>query len=298
MIQVNNLSFKIDDKEILNDINLNINEGKIFGIIGPNGVGKSTLLRCLSGIYKTSEGEVKYNDENVYDNPKVKENIGFVADENTFFYNFKVKEVLKYYEYAYKNFDINRFNELNEIFKLPLNKFVFQFSKGMKMRLSLALAFSIKAKYLILDEPTSGLDPIVKNKLLKIFIDEVANNNATIIISSHHLGELERICDEVAILDEGKVSYKNSIESMKNKIKKIQVAFDKPTYEEDLNLKGIFKISKVGRVFTIITDQYDEEFRKALKKFNPLFMEEIDLSLEDIFIYKVDKEENNEKIFK
>ncbi|NFS12259.1 ABC transporter ATP-binding protein [Clostridium botulinum] len=298
MIQVNNLSFKIDDKEILNDINLNINEGKIFGIIGPNGVGKSTLLRCLSGIYKTSEGEVKYNDENVYDNPKVKENIGFVADENTFFYNFKVKEVLKYYEYAYKNFDINRFNELNEIFKLPLNKFVFQFSKGMKMRLSLALAFSIKAKYLILDEPTSGLDPIVKNKLLKIFIDEVANNNATIIISSHHLGELERICDEVAILDEGKVSYKNSIESMKNKIKKIQVAFDKPTYEEDLNLKGIFKISKVGRVFTIITDQYDEEFRKALNKFNPLFMEEIDLSLEDVFIYKVDKEENNEKIFK
>ncbi|NFG61421.1 ABC transporter ATP-binding protein [Clostridium sp. CMCC3677] len=298
MIQVSNLSFKIDDKEILKDINLNINEGKIFGIIGPNGVGKSTLLRCLSGIYKTSEGEVKYNDENVYNNPKVKKNIGFVADENTFFYNFKVKEVLRYYNYAYKNFDIDRFNELNEIFKLPLNKFVFQFSKGMKMRLSLALAFSIKAKYLILDEPTSGLDPIVKNKLLKIFIDEVANNNATIIISSHHLGELERICDEVAILDEGKVSYKNSIENMKNKIKKIQVAFDKPTYEEDLELKGVFKISKVGRVFTIITEQYDEEFIKALNKFNPLFMEEIDLSLEDIFIYKVDKEENNEKIFK
>ncbi|MBN1045298.1 MULTISPECIES: ABC transporter ATP-binding protein [Clostridium] len=298
MIQVDKLSFSIDEKEILKDINLNINEGKIFGIIGPNGVGKSTLLRCLSGIYKTSEGEVRYNDENVYDNPNIKENIGFVADENTFFYNFKVKEVLKYYKYAYKNFDIDRFNELNEIFKLPLNKFVFQFSKGMKMRLSLALAFSIKAKYLILDEPTSGLDPIVKNKLLKIFIDEVANNNATIIISSHHLGELERICDEVAILDDGKVSYKNSIENMKNKIKKIQVAFDKPTYEEDLELKGVFKISKVGRVFTIITEQYDEEFIKALNKFNPLFMEEIDLSLEDIFIYKVDKEEKNEKIFK
>ncbi|AOR23513.1 ABC transporter ATP-binding protein [Clostridium taeniosporum] len=298
MIQVNNLSFKIDEKQILKDINLNINEGKIFGIIGPNGVGKSTLLRCLNGIYKPTKGEVKYNEENVYDNPRIKENIGFVADENIFFYNFKVKEVLKYYKYAYKNFDINRFNELNEIFKLPLNKFVFQFSKGMKMRLSLALAFSIKAKYLILDEPTSGLDPIVKNKLLKIFIDEVANNNSTIIISSHHLGELERICDEVAILDEGRVTYENSIENMKNKIKKIQVAFDKPTYEEDLNLEGIFKISKVGRVFTIITEQYDKEFIKALNKFNPLFIEEIDLSLEDIFIYKVDKEDNNENIFK
>ena len=85
---------------------------------------------------------------------------------------------------------------------------------------------------------------------------------------------------------------------MKNKIKKIQVAFDKPIYEEDLNLKGIFKITRVGRVFTIITDEYDEEFVKSLKAFNPLFIEEIDLSLEDIFIYKVDKEDNNEEIFK
>lgn len=297
MIQVNNLSFNIDEKEILKDINLNISEGKIFGIIGPNGVGKSTLLRCLSGIYKPTVGEVTYESKNVYDNIGIKEKIGFVADENTFFYNFKVKEVLKYYKYAYRDFDFERFNELNEIFKLPLNKFVFQFSKGMKMRLYLALAFSIKAKYLILDEPTSGLDPIIKNKLLKIFIDEIANNNVTIIISSHHLGELERICDEVAILDEGKVSYINSIENMKNKIKKIQVAFDKPTYEEDLNLEGIVKISKVGRVFTLITDEYDDEFVKNLNKFNPLFMEEVDLSLEDIFIYKVDKEDNNEKIF-
>ncbi|GAA0076240.1 ABC transporter ATP-binding protein [Clostridium sp. CTA-5] len=298
MIQVNNLSFIIDEKEILKDVNLQIKEGKIFGIIGPNGVGKTTLLRCLSGIYKPTNGQVIYDGECVHDNPNIKERIGFVSDENIFFYSFKVSELLKYYKYSYKNFDRDRFDELNEIFKIPLNKFIFQLSKGMKMRLSLMIAFSIKAKYLILDEPTSGLDAIIKNKLLKIFVDEVAKHNITIIISSHHLGELERICDEVAILDDGKVSYENSIDDMKKKIKKIQVAFDKPTYEEDLNLKGIFKISKVGRVFTIITDDFGEEFLEALNKFNPLFIEEIDLSLEDIFIYKVDKEDNNEKIFK
>jgi ABC-2 type transport system ATP-binding protein len=160
------------------------------------------------------------------------------------------------------------------------------------------LAFSIHAKYLILDEPTSGLDAILKNKLLKIFADEVFENGITIIISSHHLNELERICDDVAILDKGIVTYENSVENMKNKIKKIQVAFDEPVYEEDLKLKGIFRISRVGRVFTIITDEYDEEFIKSLEKFKPLFIEEIDLSLEDIFIYKVDKEDNDEKIFK
>ena len=159
------------------------------------------------------------------------------------------------------------------------------------MRLSIMLAFSIHAKYLILDEPTSGLDAILKNKLLKIFADEVYDNNTTIIISSHHLNELERICDDVAILDNGSISYENSLENMKNKIKKIQIAFDEPVYEEDLNLKGIFKISKVGRVFTIITDEYDDEFIKGLNKFKPLFIEEVDLSLEDIFIYKVDKED-------
>lgn len=298
MIEVNNLSFEIDGKIILKDINLKINEGKIFGIIGPNGVGKTTLLRCLTGIYNSTSGSVFYDGKEVYDNTEVKSKIGYVADENIMQTNFKVKEILKYYKYSYKEFNEERYNELNKIFKIPENKFIFQLSKGMKMRLSIMLAFSIKAKYLILDEPTSGLDAIMKNKLLKIFADEVIENGTTIIISSHHLGELERICDDVAILDEGIVSYENSIENMKNKIKKIQVAFDESIYEEDLNLKGIFKITRIGRVFTIITDEYDEEFVKSLKAFNPLFIEEIDLSLEDIFIYKVDKEDNNEEVFK
>ncbi|ETI90548.1 MAG: ABC transporter ATP-binding protein [Clostridium butyricum DORA_1] len=291
VIEVNNVSFEIDGRTILNDINLKIPEGKIYGIIGPNGVGKTTLLRCLTGIYETTKGLVKYDGENVYDNPKVKEIIGYVADENIMHPNFRVKDLIKFYKYSYTKFDEKKFKELNEIFKIPERKFIFQLSKGMKMRLSIMLAFSIHAKYLILDEPTSGLDAILKNKLLKIFADEVYDNNTTIIISSHHLNELERICDDVAILDNGVISYENSLENMKNKIKKIQIAFDEPVYEEDLNLKGIFKISKVGRVFTIITDEYDDEFIKGLNKFKPLFIEEVDLSLEDIFIYKVDKED-------
>lgn len=298
MIEINKLSFEIDEKTILKDINLKINKGTIFGIIGPNGVGKTTLLRCLTGIYQPTCGNVNYDRREVYDNVEVKSEIGYVADENIMQSKFKVKEILKYYKYSYKNFDEDRFNQLNKIFKIPTNKFIFQLSKGMKMRLSIMLAFSIKAKYLILDEPTSGLDAILKNKLLKLFADEVIENGTTIVISSHHLSELERICDEVAILDEGVVSYENSVENMKNKIKKIQVAFDKQIEEEELKLKGNNKISKVGRVFTIITDEYDEELIQSLKELNPLFIEEIDLSLEDIFIYKVDKEDSYEEIFK
>ncbi len=298
MIEVNNLSLDIEGKKILKDINLKIKEGTIFGIIGPNGVGKSTLLRCLTGIYKSTSGSINYDGREVYDNVEVKGQIGYVADENIMQTKFKVKEILKYYKYSYNTFDENKFNKLNEVFQIPVNKYIFQLSKGMKMRLSIMLALSIKAKYLILDEPTSGLDAILKNKLLKIFLDEVVENNTTIVISSHHLGELERICDDVAILNEGIVSYENSIENMKNKIKRIQVAFDRPIYEEDLKFKGNFKISKVGRVFTIVTDEYDKELVRSLEELKPLFIEEIDLSLEDIFIYKMDKEENYEEIFK
>lgn len=220
MIEVNNLSFEIDGKQILENINIRIDKNKIFGIIGPNGVGKTTLLRCLTGIYKGTSGNVFYDGQDVYDNIDVKNKIGYVADENIMQTNFKVSEILKYYKYSYKNFDEKKFNELNKIFKVQTNKYIFQLSKGMKMRLSIMLAFSIHAKYLILDEPTSGLDAILKNKLLKIFADEVFENGITIIISSHHLNELERICDDVAILDKGIVTYENSVENMKNKIKR------------------------------------------------------------------------------
>jgi ABC-2 type transport system ATP-binding protein len=166
----------------------------------------------------------------------------------------------------------------------------------MKTRVALMMAFAQEADYLILDEPTSGLDPILKNKFLKLLVNEVAERTVTIIISSHNLSELERICDDVVIIDGGKIFYQNTLENMKNKIKKLQIAFDCPIYEEDLNIKGIFKMSRVGRVFTIITDSYDEVFLDELNKFNPLFVEEIDLSLEDIFIYKVEKEDLNEEI--
>ncbi|PRR81085.1 ABC transporter ATP-binding protein [Clostridium vincentii] len=296
MIEIKNLSLYLEDIEILHNINLNIEKGKIYGLIGANGVGKTSLIKCLTGIYEVTEGQILYDGQEVYNNSLVKENIAYVADENIFFSSFTVKHIIKYYKLAYKNFNEERFHEINKIFNISLKKRFYQLSKGMKTRVALMIAFSQQSDYLILDEPTSGLDPILKNKLLKLLVKEVSERAVTIIISSHNLSELERICDDIVIIDEGKISYQNTLENMKNKIKKLQVAFDAPIYEEDLNIKGIFKISRIGRVFTIITDSYDKGFLRELNKFNPLFVEEIDLSLEDIFIYKVEKEDLNEEI--
>lgn len=296
MIEVNNIYMNIDNKEILRDISFKCENGRILGLIGPNGVGKTTLIKCLTGIYKPQSGSILYNNLQVFDNDKTKELIGYVQDESTFFSNYKINDIKKYYKLAYKNFDEIKFNKINNMFNIPLNKKMFQLSKGIKMLVNILFAFSINAKYLILDEPTSGLDVIFKKKFLKILREEVLTNNVTVVISSHHLNELENICDDILIINNGKVVFNDSINNLNNKVKKIQVAFDIPVYEEDFaEFNEILALSKTGRVFTIITKNYNDEFLFKLNKLEPLFIEEISLTLEDMFIYHIEKGDINEK---
>ncbi|MDC4238587.1 MULTISPECIES: ABC transporter ATP-binding protein [Clostridium] len=297
MIELKNYSLNYGDSKILDNISFSLDRGKILGIVGPSGVGKTSLIRGIVGIYKGTSGSLIFDGEDVYDNPEVKRKIAFVPDEHSSFYLITLKEILNYYKSIYSNFDEDKFYKINKIFKIPLNKRFLQLSKGMKMRVNLMIAFSLNCELLVLDEPTSGLDPILKEKVLKIIMNEVYSKEKSVIISSHNLGELERICDEILILNDGKIEYHNSLENIKRNIRKIQVAFDMPVYEEDLNIDGIFSISQVGRVFTIITESYDDALKEKLNNFNPLFIEEIDLSLEEVFIHRLEGECDYEEIF-
>ena len=297
MIELKNYSLNYGDSKILDNISFSLDRGKILGIVGPSGVGKTSLIRGIVGIYKGTSGSLIFDGEDVYDNPEVKRKIAFVPDEHSSFYLITLQEILNYYKSIYSNFDEDKFYKINKIFKIPLNKRFLQLSKGMKMRVNLMIAFSLNCELLVLDEPTSGLDPILKEKVLKIIMNEVYSKEKSVIISSHNLGELERICDEILILNDGKIEYHNSLENIKRNIRKIQVAFDMPVYEEDLNIDGIFSISQVGRVFTIITESYDDALKEKLNNFNPLFIEEIDLSLEEVFIHRLEGECDYEEIF-
>ncbi|WP_186429776.1 ABC transporter ATP-binding protein [Clostridium sp. BSD9I1] len=290
MIEIKGLSKMIEDKYILKEINLKVNKGSIFGIIGPNGAGKSTLIRCLTGIYGLEEGEILYEGQSVYENIDVKNKIGYVADENNFFSTFKLIDIVNYYKLAYKNFDEERFKELNKEFKMNTKERFFQLSKGNKMKFAIMMAMCIHPEYLILDEPTSGIDPIFKRKFIEMLLNEVAEKGTTIIISSHNLSNVERICDTVAILNNGKVTAVSSIDDMKNKIKKLQVAFKAAIKEEELKIHGVVKIENVGRVYNIVTTDYGAELIDKINSLNPLFVEELDLSLEDIFIYTIEGE--------
>lgn len=287
MISIKNVSKYYDKFKAIDNINIDVPKGTIHGLIGENGAGKTTLIHCLTGIYKCDEGTITYDNEPVYDNPKIKSKIGYVADSNSYFPNSKIKDMVEFYKGIYPTFDENRFNELNEIFKLEINKKVKQLSKGMQMRLSLMLNLSLHPEALILDEPTSGLDAIAKKQVIDLLISDVTERQCTIIISSHHLGELEKLCDSITMIQNGHILYQNSIDQIKKQIVKLQVIFKQTP---DLsNIDGIINIEQIGSIYYIITKDASS-ITDILYKKGAELVEEIGMSLEDIFIYtSVDK---------
>lgn len=297
MIEVIDVSKAFGDFKALDNINIKIKKGTIHGIIGENGAGKTTLLQMLAGVYDVEEGKILVEGENVYDNNKVKKKIGYVADRNQYFKDYKISEMVDFYSGIYDTFSKDDFKEYNKIFKLNTDKKIKQLSKGMQMRLSLMLNLSIKPEILILDEPTSGLDAIIKKDLLDILIKQVYERNLTIVISSHHIGELEKICDEFTILNRGKVKYQSNIENIKEDVKKLQVVF-KEDVEDKLNqVDDIINIEKIGSIYYLVTDNYSKKLIDDLNNLGAQFIENIGITLEEIFIYtnkKIDRSEIDE----
>lgn len=298
LISIKNVSKKLGAMEVLKNVNIEVDKGNIFGLIGPNGAGKTTLIKCLTGIYDVDSGEINLLDQKVFDNPEVKKHIGYVADQNDFFSYFNIKSLIKFYTMTYESFNMDRFNELNKVLKVPTNTLVRKLSKGMKMKLALMLNLSIMPEILVLDEPTGGLDPIAKKQVINIILDEVAERGTTVFISSHNLNSLERMCDLVGILFEGEIKYMGSVEEMKKTIRKVQVVFKDKVPEDIEKWNGVFKVEKVGRVYSIVTNKYDEEFKKKLDNSGISFKEEIGMSLEDMFIYSVGGGVEYEEILK
>lgn len=285
MIEINELSKTLGKQEVLKNISLGVTKGTIFGLIGENGAGKTTLIKCLTGIYKPEKGSIKIAEQAVFDNPQIKAKVGYVADQNHYFPSMKIEELLKFYALTYPSFSMGRFESLNETLQLDTAKRIKALSKGMQMRLSLALNLSIYPDVMILDEPTSGLDPLIKRQITNILLQDVEERGTTLFISSHHLGDLERICDSIAIIHDGEIQYVNSLEQMKRSIRKIQVVFETEAPADLQDWPEIMSAEQIGRVWYLITKKYSADFEKKLRQQKLTLIEDINLSLEDMFIY-------------
>ncbi|MDO4324138.1 MAG: ABC transporter ATP-binding protein [Lachnospiraceae bacterium] len=192
----------------LDHINLELPSGCIMGLIGENGAGKSTTIRLLLDLAKRDNGEIRVLGETLTtENRKLKEQIGVVMDECNFPECMKLKEIGRMMKLCYETWDQRRFEGLKRQFGLPEEKCVKDFSRGMKMKLSIAAALSHDSRLLILDEATSGLDPVVRDEILDIFLDFIQDEGHSIFISSHILSDLEKICDYITFLHEGRVVF-------------------------------------------------------------------------------------------
>lgn len=216
-LEIKNLTKSYKDFT-LDNLNLTLPSGSIMGFIGENGAGKSTTIKLILDIIKKDSGSITLLGEDSSNLSKnLKERVGVVLEDSTFPENLNITDIRKILKKIYKNFDENIFNNYISKFSLSENKSIKDYSKGMKLKLSIATALSHKAEILILDEGTSGLDPVVRDEILDIFLDFIQDENHSIFISSHILSDLEKICDYISFIHKGKLIFTEEKDILKEK---------------------------------------------------------------------------------
>ena len=285
MIEVKGLVKSFDSFKALDGLELTVPRGAVYGLVGPNGAGKSTLVRHVVGIYRQDSGELLIDGEPVYENPKIKARIAYIPDEVPYFTQSTVKDLMKFYKSMYPSFDQERFNKLGEAFELSLNRPLRKMSKGMQKQAAFWLALSCRPDYIVLDEPVDGLDPGMRRQGWSLLLGDVAERGSTVLVSSHNLRELEDVCDHVGIMNRGKMLLERSLSQLQDNMVKVQLALaDGTELPEGLD---ILHRSVTGRLQQLILRGDAEEVTNKLSTVQPLFIDVLPLSLEEIFIYEL-----------
>ncbi len=288
MIQTINLTKRFDEFTALHNITCSIPKGCIYGMVGSNGAGKSTFLRLVTGVYKPDEGEVIIDDQPVFENPITKERMAYVPDELYFLQGASMNRMAELYRNVYDNFDTERFEYLTNAFQLNPKVSLGTFSKGMKRQAAIILALSCKPDYMFFDETFDGLDPVMRNLIKSLICQDVLERKATAIITSHSLRELEDLCDQLALLHKGGLVLESDISHLKTSQFKIQIAFEQDYTKALFGDMDIRYYKKSGSVTNMIIKGDHEETMKKLQELNPLLVEMLPLTLEEVFTYEMD----------
>ncbi|MDL5375559.1 ABC transporter ATP-binding protein [Exiguobacterium mexicanum] len=282
MLTVQQLSKTIDRQSVLEDIDFTVNSGEIIALVGRNGAGKTTLLRTMVGIIRPDQGDVRYGPSSIFEKAELKRDVIFVPDSADALKHYTINEAAALYESIYPSFNRSIFRETLTRYNID-NKKIRQLSKGQKAMVTLSLAFAVQAKYYLLDEPTDGLDVVAKSDVLKLMIAQVEARNCSIIVSSHQLHELERIADRIIMLEKGRVKAIMSLEEARETSVKLQVVFNDQVPVELLERKDIEIINVTGRVALFMAKERTKELDTFVDAHDPMLIEEIPMSLEDIF---------------
>ncbi|WP_042347816.1 ABC transporter ATP-binding protein [Bacillus massiliigorillae] len=290
-IEIKGLTKLYGKERGIQDIDLNIKEGEIFGFIGPNGAGKSTTIRTLlSLIYPTSGTATIFGKDCIKHASEIAKDIGYLPSEVFYYDNMKVKDLLKYSASFYKKDCSARTKELCEILELDPNRKIEDLSFGNRKKVGIIQGLLHSPKLIILDEPTGGLDPLMQNKFFEL-IKEENKKGATIFFSSHILSEVQKLCDRVGFIKDGKIIKLETIAALReNSYKKITLEADTSIDAEIFEMEGVTQLEVIETHASFI---FKGNINELVAKISTLSLINLDITepdLEEIFMHYYDKE--------
>ena len=290
MIEIQNLSHSLGGKTVLRDINLQITDNTILGIVGINGAGKSTLLRLLAGVYLPDGGSIQYDGRSPAD-ADTRQDIFFLPDD-PYYTSFMTPDTLfDFYKCFHPVMDKEVYDRLLGEYKIDKKGKVRNFSKGMRRQVFIALALAVKPKYLLLDEAFDGLDPLSRKIFKDAIISLVEEGHTTVLIASHSLRELEDFCDRFILIDSNIIKNQGDIAEHVGRLCKFELAFTQPVSEDAFTGLPIVSLVIKNRFVQIVLEGESAEMNKKLEALSPAVMDEMPLDFEETFIYDVKREE-------
>jgi ABC-2 type transport system ATP-binding protein len=285
-ITISHLSKRYGAFAAVNDFSIAIPSGTIFGLLGPNGAGKTSTFKCMLGLARQSAGSVAFDGKPL--SPPLFERIVYLPERDVLYDWMRVDELVEMNRRAFTRFSAGRARELLATFGIDLRKRARSLSKGMKTAVAVAIAFAREADLLVLDEPTSGLDPVNQRHVLNLMVNESARG-ATVLFSSHQIGQVERAAERIAVLDRGRLVLEGAIDDLKANRKIVEAVFP----GESFSLNGLAgdprvgRIDRSGRIVRVVALDGAHDIAQRLEAAGGTGVRIIDLNLEDIFLYAV-----------
>ncbi|HEY5561501.1 MAG TPA: ABC transporter ATP-binding protein [Clostridiaceae bacterium] len=291
VIEIKNLTKTYGKSRGITDVSFNVEEGEIFGFIGPNGAGKSTTIRTLLALIKPTAGSATiFGKDCIKFAPEIAKEIGYLPSEVFYYDGMKVIDLLNYSASFYKKDCSERIKRLSTIMDLDLNKKIDDLSFGNKKKVGIVQGLLHEPKLIILDEPTSGLDPLMQQKFFELLIEE-NKKGATILFSSHILSEVQKLCNRVAIIKEGKIIKLEKISTLKDSnYKRFKIEIDSTIDINHFKIKGVSDLTLKDNIINFL---YKGNINLIMKKISEIDIANVwieEPNLEEIFMHYYEKE--------
>lgn len=288
MLNADHIQKSFGSRAALANVSLSLEPGHIFGLLGTNGAGKSTLLRIMAGLFRPDRGRVFLDGASVLENPASSQAVCYLSDEPAFLTNASIAEMARMQSSFYSDHSDDKLAELCLRFSLPLHERIASFSKGTQKRAQICLGLARNPRVLLCDETFDGLDPVMRESFRRVLTQETCDRGMITVLAGHNQQEMEDVCDSVGFLHEGKLVRCGDLDSLLSDVQKVQFIADEPLDASVLESFSPLRVQRQGRLIVLTVHSRRFELEEKLRRLQPLFLEFLPLSLEEIFILEME----------